>query len=286
MAVTPIKSKLGGSAAPAVAGISLAPSTFVEGGGLVGDVDVEVTDAQFVMFDYNGTIAVPVPALGLSLKEINGEKTHDQYFSCGDAEQFAPSSDGSSLIPTGDRTSINTSSKAAMFLISMVNAGVPETLLASGNIKDIIGLRVHVIRVASPKRAGLTNQKEGATDLTVSKLIALPGETVKAPAKTGLGATKPNGAAKAVAVAPVASASTSAEVDPALAEATAAEVVALLAANDGTILHKNVSAALFKQIDKANPLRAAITKLAFDKDWLASVAEEAGFTFDGTTLSM
>lgn len=287
-AVTPMKSKTGALTAPAAAGISLAPSTFSQGGGLIDDVDVEVVDAQFVMFDYNGKVAVAVPALGLELKELGDEgKVHQQYFSCGDAAYFAPSDDGNSLIPTGDRTSINTTSKAGMFLISLVNAGVPETLLASGNIKDIVGMKFHVNQIAAPKRPGLQNQKEGATDLIVTKLISLPGE--KAPARTGLGAKtppanmaapKPNGAAAA------ATQGTGGTVDEALASATVEAIIGVLAENDGTVLLKDVSAKLFKAVDKGNPLRASITKLAFDKEWLKSVSGEAGFNFDGTTLSM
>jgi hypothetical protein len=274
--MSPLPSKTAARQA-APAGISLAPSTFLAGGGLIDDVDVEVVDAQFVLFDYNGKVATPVPALGLSLKELGDEgKTHDQYFSAGDAQYFAPSDDGTSLIPTGDKTSISSSSKCGLFLTSLVNAGVPESFLASGNIKDLVGMQFHVVQQAAPKRTGgkfQGQQKENATDLVVSKLIAMPGEGAAATTKKPAGKAAPaktNGAAAA-------------PVDEALASATEEAIINVLAQQGGTVLKKDISGLVFKSVDSKNPLRAQMMKLAFDDNFLGGLT---GITFDGNAISL
>lgn len=171
-------------------GVSLAPSTFIEG-GLFSDLDMTIGDAKFAEWDYNGTISPPVLAMGVQFIDENG-KTYDQYFSAGDLKRFVPSEDGNMAIPVGDAQAMNNNTNAAKFLMSLCECGFPEELIGPGDLSALVGTKVHVVRVAQPKREGLIRDKQSDrpdTVLLVTKLIALPGQA--ATAKKGLGAKKP-----------------------------------------------------------------------------------------------
>lgn len=271
------------AAAPASV-VSLNPESFVHGGGLLDDADVEVTAAQFVMFDYNGTKDA-VPALGLTLVDADGKET-DQYFTCGKATDFVPSGDGMSLIPVGQKTSLNDSSNLGQLLLSLLNAGFPSDKL-SDQASFLIGLNAHVNRVVVQKAKGANDKDREA--LLVTKINRMPWEPKGAvgakPAARPAIAGKANGAAKPGPVA-VATSAAPAAGDDGLTEVVTEVLIGALAENGGQLAKKDIATAVFKAIGKDHPnfaQRAKIVSLAFSDAFL-STAE--GITYDGATVSM
>jgi hypothetical protein len=119
------------SNAPAM--VSMRPSTFTQG-GLIDDVDVEITRARFSLYDYEGKSDEPALVLGLTVKEADGNE-HFQAYSAGDKAYFVPNEDpkdednnGKYLVKVGDRDALNGGTNAALLINSMINAGVPEDL--------------------------------------------------------------------------------------------------------------------------------------------------------------
>lgn len=296
-------------------GISLAPSTFVQGGGLLDDADVEITDAAFCMWDYNGNVKPEVPALGLQLRRLedgnwvpdpknkeSGYEDNDQYWSAGSAEYFVPNDSGGGLKTVGDKTSIVNSTNAALLIASMVNCGVPESLFASGNIKDLIGLRMHVNRMEQPKKggnkAGFTGDPNKKSEVLVcTKLISLPGQQPAQTATVSKTAQKVNGKpaqAAATTAKPAAAAETPAPAsggfDPnndAHVEAMSKVLEVLSNAEGGTILRKNLAPAVFKLYEKGDKTAPVSMKLAFDEGFLKGGQEAGmGWQYDGTTVSI
>lgn len=136
-------------------GASWNPKSFITG-GLLDDVDVTFTNVRFDMFDYEGK-ADPAPALGIDLVTgtEDGDKPIRQHWSVGNAENWAPSEDGMTVVPIGRDTTLRKSSNFFMLVQSLLQAGVPESVLEDGRCENIEGLRCHVRRVDAPKRGNL-----------------------------------------------------------------------------------------------------------------------------------
>ena len=99
-------------------GIGLGPSSFVEGTGLISDVDAVFSEVEFVLWDYNGKIPEPAPALKVLL-EVEGEGV-EQYWSAGSAKEFLPSDDGKMLLPVGSQTGLNKNSNVVQLIMSLI----------------------------------------------------------------------------------------------------------------------------------------------------------------------
>lgn len=296
-------SKIGAKAGQAATGsvlLSLNPDTFTSG-GLLDDADVVVRDAAFLMWDYNGQQAVAVPALGITFR-IKGEesdpdesKDHDQYYSCGKAEDFVPAEGGIGLIAVGAKTGLNNNTNAGLVLASFIAAGVPKTRFDSGNIKTaLVGVECHVNRVPAPERSNATPRPDGRKPeiLVVTKLLALPGEgsgqVRQTASKPGLskvsGATKANGAPAIAHVTPNAGvATTMSPSDPELDAELAPVLLELIEANGGTLPKKLIGMKVFGRF-KGDPRQSAAMKRASSDEFLMGLTE-AGFTYDGATLA-
>ena len=254
--------------APAKAsGVSLNPETFAEGGGLLDDAEVMVADAAFVLWDYQGK-AQQVPALAISFKDSE-EKEHDQYYSAGDKRYFVPSEGGESLIPVGDKTSIQATCNAAQFLKSLVNAGFPTDKLEDGDIGILKGMKCHVHREAQMKRVGLAAQarEDGTvrekTILLVDKIIQLPWESAKG---SGKAASKPNGAEAGEATD--------------ASEQLTALILGKLA--EGPITKAKLPSVISTEVEKSDPNRAQMIKLAFNDAFL----KDGPWEYKGGRLSL
>lgn len=235
------------------AAVSLNPDTFAAGGGLLDDAVVTVTDAAFVLWDYMGK-AKQGPALALSMKDEE-DKEHDQYFSAGDKKFFVPSGDGEYLTPVGDKEALISSTNAAQFLTSLVNAGFPKDRLDEGKISILKGLVVHVHREAQQKRAGLAQAREDgreATILLVDKIVKLPWEKGGG---SGRAATKPDGAEAAEGEAQ----------DP--GDQLMGIILAELT-ESGEISKAKLPALVTAKTAKTDPNRAKMLKLAFNEGFL------------------
>lgn len=145
---------------------------FVEGGGLLDDVDVTFTSVRFGKTDYRGSAATTTTALLVTMETEDGEE-HEEIYSIGrKAEKVLMASpDGSRLVPRSGASEVqlNSKSKAGMFLISLIDAGYEN----EGDPKDISqleGLRVHVRRKALPKLDNVADSKEGSVLLVADIL--------------------------------------------------------------------------------------------------------------------
>lgn len=262
-----------------MAGLSLRPSTFSQGGGLIDDVDVEIVRARFVSYDYDGKADKSALCLFALLKDAEGTE-HAQYYSAGDLAYFVPSEDpknedlnGISVVQVGEKTSLNGGTNAALFLNSLVQAGFPEDKLDSGDIRELEGLVAHVNRVPQPKRSGLPARQGANADrqpmvLLVTSIKTLPGEQAAKgkskgeTAKASGGSAKPSGA-------PV--------------EELVGEMIGLFASKGVTSMKKvEISRGLFSTIDKANPNKNKLISMASKDDVLKSLE---GFSYNGSVLT-
>lgn len=172
--------------------VSLRPEDFGEGGGLLDDADVSITDARFILGDYGGTAAAKSPMCSIKMADAEGVE-HEQFYSVGSADDFVPDDSGKGLDKVGKKSAIIKSSNFGSFMDSLVKAGFPSNKIEPDDITCIVGTDIHVKRVARDTK-GLTNAKANMTVLLVDKVNKLPWE--KSAAK---GSTKATGASKAAA---------------------------------------------------------------------------------------
>ncbi len=259
--------------------VSIRPSDFSHGGGLLDDADVNIKAARWVIWDYQGKSEKSLAA-HLCYVDDDG-KEHDQYYSAGKPDSFVPSRDEKTLVRVGKRDSLSDSSNFFQFISSIVNAGYPEDKIEGSDLSFLDGMRVHVKQEAQQERKGLANQPgEGdrkRTVLCVSKILLMPGETeAKGKGKRGAAsasAGKANGAAAASAGA------------GAIEDDTVAAVLDAVSAAGGSLPKAKLSQTLFAAL-KAKPMteRSAIVTLAFKDEFLG--AEGRPWAFDGKEISL
>ncbi len=157
--------------------MSFKPSEAVEGGGLLNDVVVTISNARTLMFDYGGKSPVAAPAIALDMT-IEGEEPVAQYFSMGSPDNWQATEDGKGFQAVGTAVAPTKTAKGMLFLASLVDNGFPEDDLDSDNISCLNGTVAHVIQAPAPTYAGL-QQKEGdrpRTILLVDEVVSLPSE--------------------------------------------------------------------------------------------------------------
>lgn len=283
------------TATPAPTPVSLRPSGFAAGGGLVDDADLTIVKARFGT-GYGGT-GSGSDAITLQLVMKDSDDTeYQQYYSVGNgfvpAETGDEETDGTFLVPVGEKTAPSGSSNFALFLNSLINAGLPEDLLDTGYINALEGLVAHYNRVPAPKRGGLP-AREGAnagreqTILLCTSVVTLPGEA--APAK---GKTAPKKGAVAAKAAPAKAAAGKAAPAKAAAAAPADdlndEIAGVLM---GAFVENGIESApkvklvqmLFKAVDKTDPNRQAMMSAVGKEETLMALP---GFEFDGSVLKL
>ncbi len=168
-------------------GIGLGPSGFVEGAGLLDNVDVKFKKVRFEMFDYGGKSISAVPALKIEMEQEDGSSA-EQYFSAGSAADWSPSKDGTKLVSVGNARGINKGCNMAILINSIIEAGFPEDKITD-DCTVFEGMEVHVIRVKAPERKGIVKQPRAdgkeyeQTNLVVDAIHKLPWETKKGGSK-------------------------------------------------------------------------------------------------------
>jgi len=186
MAIQPKKSKR-----PAGA-VGITSDEQEVGTGLLNDVDVEVTAAEWAMWNYGNDAQDDQPFLHLSVQADGAEEATELYLSAGRADRLIPSDDGEWMVPSEGSSAkgLSSSCNAAAFLQSLENAGYDKDTLGSEPISQLVGLYFHLLRVPQPKRSGLP-AAEGERERTMptcSEIHSLPGEP--RPKKKGLAAAK------------------------------------------------------------------------------------------------
>ena len=263
-------------------GLSLRPSSFTQGGGLIDDVDVEIKSARFVSYDYDGKADKPALCLLLVLADTDGTD-HAQYYSAGDLAYFVPSEDpknpdlnGITIVAVGEKTAMNGGTNAAIMLNSLVQAGFDESKLDAGDVRVLEGLNGHVNRVPQPKRSNLPSRpgqsQRDPMVLVFSKINSMPGE-----GKPKAGVSKPGTGGKAAATTSAPAASDD------LKDELTMELIGLFGAKDTTSMKKvDISKGLFGSIDKTNSNKNKLISMAAKDEVLKSLD---GFSYNGSVLT-
>jgi hypothetical protein len=278
--------------------VSMAPRDFQVGGGGINDIDANITDVQACTFDWGGQAPANTPALCVEFTDDNGGE-HPEYFSLGKGEDWEPSEDGRGFIAKSGKTSIIQNTNLGMFLESLVENGFPEETLAGGDLKCIIGTRVHVIRKTLERQGLIRTGKNAAkvpTVLVVDKVYSLPGAG-------GSGGVGRAGAGKpATAAAPKSPASASATRAAAGGKANGAATTSAVQADDldthiitaltlavgeseGPMPVKNIAKVVFNYFNENSMKELANKAVArANKQELRQSLNDNGFVYDGATL--
>jgi|GEM_PF-5124769 len=173
--------------------VSLDPDDAVSGGLALNNVTVEIVSSRFVLWDYQGKLAVESPAIYWKVRDVESGAESDQWWSAGGAESgLQPAEEGRSLAITGNQKGMVKDCKAMILLASLRKSGYPQEKLATGDISLCDGMVVHIIQEPDKERKGLKDLKEGRTVPVVDKIVSMPGEK-----KAGAGAGKGSGKAAA-----------------------------------------------------------------------------------------
>jgi hypothetical protein len=270
------------SASPTL--VSMNPDVFTF--GLIDDVDIEITDAACATAqqaeNYNSDDA-EAPLFLVEMTDVNGS-AHNQYYSLGKSEDWAPSAGGEGFIAVSGKTSINATTNLGMFLKSLVENGFPTDILATGNLKSIIGTKCHVLMKQTDRKSLVRPGKDASKPtgvLLVSKIHSLPGADTKTTTKAaGAGKAaatvggKPNGKA-----APATAASGNDEIDNVLVE----KLMEALAENDP--LPKKALLQLASGAFKGTPLHSKAIARSNNAAFLSSLSDN-GINFDGAQFSL
>lgn len=263
------------------------PESFVEGGGLLDDVDVLFKQVRVKNWDYNGKVAVPVPALELTMEVEGVEGDHVQYYSIGKNTDWQPSEDGCSIVAVGKATGITSSSNAAIFIKSMVDAGFPANKIED-DVRCFENMKAHMTRIPAPKgrTSSATPREDGKTYeqtvLVVGSIISLPWENkgktaAKGKPTTAAASGKPTGATQAATTKPAATVTA----DTGDLDAICTEALLEVLGEKGTLTKAQIPGAVLPKV-KDNPLKNKIVARVFSEDFL----NNGPWTFEGGKVSM
>lgn len=164
-------------------GGSFNPDTFVEGGGLIDNVDVKWTGLKiqkgYKDGEYGNATVVKVTM------DTGEDAEHEELYSCG--TQCEPNEAGTGMEDGGK---VGRSTKFASLIDSLIGAGFPKNKIEN-DLTMFEGLECHMVRVIVPERKGLERpaRPDGRvfkeTVLLVDSITKLPWEKKKqtAPAK-------------------------------------------------------------------------------------------------------
>ncbi len=276
-----------------VAFVSLNPDMATQG-GLIDDINVEITDALAVMWDYNGN-APTGPAMAVEYTDVNGAQ-HIQYYSAGKAEDWLAHESGEGFVSVSGKTGFNSNSNIMMLFDSLVKAGFPKEHL-TGNVKVIVGTKGHVLQHITERKGLIRTGKNAdrpSSVLLVSKITELPAgvggtavaqqatqAATKAPAAAATGHV--NGAAAAAATTPAMGGDLDAELQGYLQ-------TALLELPEGVsvIEKKDIVKIVFKKATEDGKAAADRNKAvirAGQQDFLNSL-NAVGIAYTGTEISL
>lgn len=251
--------------------ISLGPDSWTEG-GMVDDVDVDVVEAKFCLYDYNGQFAEgPSLMMGLKIVGGDGDKVIAQYWSAGKVENFVPTNDGLGLKPVGKQTGLNKSCSLVILLESLLKKGFPKEKV-DDIAKVIVGSRLHMVKVKQKSiKDAETGQEKDRNTLVVTNVIKWGWDGTKTAAPKAAAATKTKAPAAAAAAAPAEEAAEEAatEANP-VAEKAGAAVKAVVKAAGGTMKRADLSTPVYKHLAKDADKSKAV-KLAYDPAFLAGL---------------
>lgn len=222
---------------------SLLPQDASEGGGLLRDVDVEITGAAAKNVLFGST---PTNALVLKLKTLDGAQEEDLILSMG--KDATPSPDGVAFLGQP-----NKNSNGILFIASVINKPGAEVLtpaLKVGNVTCLVGLKFHLKRVPQSQfRQGMAplidtatgKPKQESTVAQCDKVIAWPGGAAVVAAAAPV-ASRRRGAAAAAAPAAAAPAAPAPAPAPApVAASPTATIVDLFSTDEAAAILEAVA---------------------------------------------
>jgi hypothetical protein len=262
--------------------VNMSPDAFTF--GLIDDVDVEFTDAACATAAQAEGYNVDDPDTPLFLVEMTdvNSTTHNQFYSLGKSEDWAPAASGDGFVSVSGKTSINATSNLGMLLKSLVENGFPTDVLATGNLKSIIGTKCHVM-MKQTDRKSLVRANRDPNKVTgvllVSKIHSLPGADTKTAAKgAGKAAAAVGGKANGKA-APAAASAANDDIDTVLVE----KLTEALAETDP--LPKKALLQLASGAFKGTPQHSKAIARSNNAEFLKSLGE-SGIAFDGAQFSL
>lgn len=247
-------------------------------GQFIDDIDVEFTNCQCVMTDYDGHTDEEVPVFQSDLIFLDDpdREPASQSWSAGGNKNWVASEDGTRLEPADGSTkkSLTKRCKLSIFLQSLVDAGFPVEELEKDDITVLNGLRAHVVQQEMPKMnfnrgrgRGDDEEKAPPSVIVVESIISLPGE-----GKSSKKGTKSGKAAAATKTRKAAPKEDDFDVE---AETEAAIVALLEAAEDGVVKFSKLPKELMKSVP--GPNKTAIAEQAMDKEWIEDKARPFGY---------
>lgn len=258
---------------------SLNPDNFSVG-GLINDVDVEVTKAEFTLEKPENYPTDDRVFFRMGLKDLDSGTEVDQFWPAGSNDDFQPGGDeGEYLLPTGSKESIGKSSKAAHLFNSFVtNGGMPKGKLdEDGGVSLLVGSKIHVQQVPwTGMGAGKNERGQEKTILICSKAIAWAWDkkggskksaAAAGSAKSGTGSSKKSEPEEEDNSGNGGNGSDNEEIAVTLLKA------ALKGSGDEGKSISLAKKAVFQQMTKdpkryPNDVRNAITKMVGDEEWL------------------
>lgn len=158
--------------------VSSNPQAMVAG-GLINDVDIVITNAEWCHYDYGGTTEPRFMAAIYMAVLVDGQPgdEHCQYYAAGSAQDWGPDPDDNGRTPiklNPSKSAFTSGSNWAMFTQSLVEAGFPANKLDDSDLGNLIGLKAHVLRKAV-KREGLSNTNAKGKENTVLVITHLLG---------------------------------------------------------------------------------------------------------------
>jgi len=277
---------------------SLLPEDFAVGTLPVGDM--EVVDARFEVYDYEGKVTLDDGAayptcLRLDVKVLSDGTEHTEWVSAGSSANVVPTKDGLSMEGNNEKAnSIYANTKLALFIVSLVGKGFPKSLLKPFSSASLVGLQFTAERPLAPesdmqsnahRTDGKSRKDRPKTFFAVKEIIKLPSDAKKASKATG--STKSTGKPPAGATA-ASKATMGVKVTPAddgvdTNEQAMSLVLDILSKSDSGVPIPGLKVKGFSALrSEEKEVREEILKLITDAEWLG----EHGFTVtDGVVTS-
>jgi hypothetical protein len=277
--------------------LGMGADDFIQG-GLLNNIDVEITSAIWTGWDYDGAISTDVLAVKMTLTPLDEkmkpkpEEAVEQYWSAGGelGDTGGITDDGSRVRPSEGKSALTKNSNLHVLIQTLWANGMPKDYLADGNISKLKGTKVHVIRTTAPKREGITRERKKDredTVLVINKIYQGPwgkmtagATTTKAQPAAAPAQTQPagvNGGSTDAQLAQAAAQQQSSAPAPVPAAGNEVEEAAVVALNT-LIKEKGMFAAVsdlkiagFRLHQKSNAsLRNAVIALLENESWLTS----------------
>lgn len=276
--------------------VSLATKDMKEG-GLIADVDIEVVDSRFIIWDYDpefqgGGNGPDTTALRWDMKLKDGSIVLAGW-SVGGSMIPVDEGDieGAGLQPAEENAQggkINKSTNFRLLSDSLEAHGFPVDKLETGRADVFKGLKAHMIRVPAPKRSGLDSadsQGREKTVLVVGEILALPGEKGGAK-KRSANKTKASGSSSAASKKSDTAEKTDSEAGAADVDTVASEVLSDMLSDTDSIPLKQMKLGSLTRLRKRGDLDRdtmnAVASVLSSKDWLedngATVTDDGNVT--------